>query len=110
MILHGKRTCSSCPFRRERTGSFPVDALERSIGENLRGETYVHKCHSALGKPVELLCVGFIRFCEEQHVANANLQLGQRLGVIDVKAIVDASPIHTDWSELLRDHDQGEAG
>ena len=102
--LHATRPCSSCPFRLERTGHFDPDLLDATVGANLRGGQYVHKCHSTLGQPVERLCVGFMRHVVATETPCRNLELGQAMGVIDLDALDPSVPIHEDFGELLADH------
>lgn len=110
MPMHGQHPCVSCPFRREADHYFEPSTLDQTVGKNLRSETYVHKCHKGLGKSVETLCVGFLRFVRDQDVPSQLTQVGVRMGVIDYDIISDNVPIATSWEEILEIHAQRERG
>lgn len=102
--LHAKDPCASCPFRkRPRPGSFRASVLDETIGENLRGGEYVHRCHQE-EKGEHQLCVGYIRFVVANDVPNKLMRMGRRFGAIDLSAIRDDVEIHLDWQEMLDDH------
>lgn len=103
-MLHARVPCTSCPFRLERPGSFPPEALDATVGANLRSGVHVHKCHSTLGKPLERLCVGYIRHVLDGEHDCQNLRIGIAMGLIDPDALDTSVPIHNDFGELLADH------
>ena len=93
-VLHGQHPCSSCPFRQDLSeGTFEPATLDATIGENLRGHKYVHRCHKTLGQK------------RDHEIPNQLAVLGQRLGVIDYTRISDSVPIAGSWSEVLQNRE-----
>jgi hypothetical protein len=104
--LHGAHPCKSCPFRQElKDGSFDPDVLEATVGSNLRGGQFVHRCHRTLDSGRENLCVGFLRFVRDHDLPNRLLSVGVRLGVIDYTRISDEVELAPDWETLLCNHE-----
>lgn len=103
--LHGQHPCTSCPFRRDlAVGAFEPATLDATVGENLRGQRYVHRCHKTLNKKRENLCVGFLRHARDHQIPNQLVTLGQRLGVIDYTRISTLVHIADSWPEVLQNH------
>lgn len=104
--LHGSRPCRSCPFRVDLEGKcFLPDVLDATIGENLRRQEHVHRCHNEKpGAERQRLCVGFMRFLEATRTPNNLYRMGQRLGVIDPSAFDRSVPIIEDWDDVLANH------
>lgn len=102
LVLHGRKPCKSCPFRVERSGHFDPDTLNASVGENLRGQQYMHRCHSN----DEKLCVGNIRYLTANDIADQNgmFRVFGRLGAIDLSILDNSVEIITDWDDVLESH------
>lgn len=111
MPLHGQHPCSSCPFRQDLSeGAFEPAKLDATIGENLRGQKYVHRCHKTLDQKRENLCVGFLRHIRDHRIPNQLATLGQRMGVIDYSRISDSVHIAGSWPEVLQNHERALRG
>lgn len=83
-----RRACGTCPFRKDADASaFPPDALEASIGENLR-TGYAHNCHKYNDKKKQKVCAGFARFVTEHRIPTL-LRFAQDLGVFDPETDLD---------------------
>lgn len=103
--LHGRKPCSTCPFRADLRGVFfKPETLDATIGRNLRGEQHVHRCHKE--KPNadrQRLCVGFMRYIITNDIPNAAMRFGIRLHVID-PSVLGGPPILEDWDDVLENH------
>jgi len=102
--MHAPRPCKSCPFRVERSGYFEPDTLDKTVGENLRGEQYIHRCHS--DPKDERLCTGFIRYLVANDIADQNgmFRVFGRLGALDLDGLDKRVEIFADWDDLLESH------
>jgi len=105
-LIHGRHPCKTCPFRVEvEYGScFRPETLDKTIGSNLRSETYAHNCHSGLDAEHPPLCVGFLRFIRDTETRSQNVVIGERLGLIDYGAISDEVAIAESWNDVLDIH------
>lgn len=82
-----RRACGTCPFRKDAGFSaFPPEALDASIGENLR-TGYAHNCHKHNGKNPKV-CAGYARFVTEQNIPTL-LLFARGLGVFDPETDLD---------------------
>lgn len=106
MLLHSRRPCKTCPFRVDLSaGHFDPDVLDATVGENLRREQHVHRCHNEKpGAEHQRLCVGFMRYLMATDTPNNLFRMGGRLGVIDSSVFDMSVPIVEDWDEVLENH------
>lgn len=104
LAIHAKRPCNSCPFRAERTGHFDPDTLDKTVGENLRGQQYLHRCHS--DKADRRLCVGNLRYLIANDIAHENgmFRVMGRIGAVQPDTLDNSVEIIQDWDDVLESH------
>ncbi len=103
--MHARSPCKTCPFRADLRGAFfDPDTLDATIGENLRRQQHVHRCHNERpGAERQRLCVGFMRYIIANDIPNAAMRFGVRLRVID-PSVLGGPDILDDWDDVLENH------
>ncbi len=103
--LHGRSLCKTCPFRADLGEAFfAPDTLDATVGENLRRQQHVHRCHNEKPRAErQRLCVGFMRYIIANEIPNAAMRIGVRLRVID-PSVLGGPAILDDWDEILENH------